>query len=489
MRILRNIGLQALVIGVALAGCATNPVSGRNEVALMSKADEVKLGERMNIEILQQMGQYDDAALQDYVQYLGDKLAKQSHRPDLTWHFKVVDTDDVNAFALPGGYIYISRGILPYLSTEAELAAVLGHEIGHVTARHAVRQQSRATGMGILSTAAAISTGQPAVADLTGVAGQALLSGYGRDAELEADRLGAEYLARTGYDPNAIIRVVGALKDQEMFEREQARIENREPKIYHGVFASHPDNDKRLREAVTAAGSVATAATGKEENRDAYLRAIDGVAFGSSRRQGMLRDNRFYHADMQFTLAFPREWRAENHPEQLVAYSPSRSDLLIVQSVAPPQNVTSPREVLVRLLGNLSLSRGEALKINGLDAYTLVARGEQPNFGNRAVRHVAIYFNNTMWIFSGASKTGDSVPAADRLFLSTAQTFRRLKDTEFALAEPYRLRVVKSPANARIEDLARNSPIKDYPVQQLRLINGLYPDKQPKAGQPLKIVR
>ena len=481
--------IPILTATVVLAACATNPVSGHSEVSLMSKADEVKIGQQMHTQVLQQMGQYDDAALQDYVQFVGSKLAKQSHRPELDWHFTVVDTDDVNAFALPGGYIYISRGILPYLSSEAELAAVLGHEIGHVTARHAVRQQSKAAGVGILSTAAAIFSGQGAVGDLTNVAGQAVLSGYGREMELEADGLGAEYLARTGYDPDAIIHVVAALKEQELFERERARLEGRQAKIYHGVFASHPDNDKRLREAIESAAKVADNASGRTDNRESYLRAIDGLAYGSSRRQGMLRANRFYHADMQFTMAFPRDWRVENNPTELVAYSAGKNDVMLITSAAPPQNVTSPREFVVRLLGNLPLSNSEALKINGFDAYTLVARGHPSPFGNRPVRYVVIYFNNAMWIVKGASRTGDAVPMADRLFLSTAQTFRRLKDSEFALAEPYRLRIVEAAANTRIEDLAKIFPVKEYAAQQLRLINDLYPDKQPKAGQALKTVR
>ena len=203
----------------------------------------------------------------------------------------------------------------------------------------------------------------------------------------------------------------------------------------------------------------------------------------------MLRENRFYHADMQFTLAFPREWRVQNGATELLAYSPARNDVLLLTSEAPPQNVTSPREFINRALGNLSLSGSEALKINGFDAYTVVARNHPSPFGNRPVRYVVIYFSNAMWVFKGASRTGESVPAADRLFLSTAQTFRRLKDTEFALAEPYRLHIIKAGQDTRVEDLARNFPIKAYAAQQLRLINDLYPDRQPKPGDALKIVR
>jgi predicted Zn-dependent protease len=162
---------------------------------------------------------------------------------------------------------------------------------------------------------------------------------------------------------------------------------------------------------------------------------------------------------------------------------------MVLSSAAPPANVTSPREFVARAIGNLPLGNSEAFRINGLDAYTVVARNHPSPFGNRPVRYVVVYFNNAMWVLKGASRTGDTVPAADRLFLSTAQTFRRLKDAEFALAEPYRLRIVESAPGTSIEDLARNSPIKQYAVQQLRLINDLYPDKQPKPGQALKTVR
>ena len=154
---------------------------------------------------LKQYPRYPDQALQAYVQQVGERVARHSHRGQLDYHFTVIDSPDINAFALPGGYIYIHRGLMAYLGSEAELAAVLGHEVGHVTARHGVRQQSQSTAWGVLGQAVAMGTGVGAAADVTGVLGNAVVRGYGRDMELEADGLGAEYLARGGYDPQAMI--------------------------------------------------------------------------------------------------------------------------------------------------------------------------------------------------------------------------------------------------------------------------------------------
>jgi predicted Zn-dependent protease len=474
----------------AFAGCATNPVTGKSDMAFMSEESEIKLGKQMHVQITQTMGVYDDYNLQDYVQQLGEKLAASSERPELEWKFTVLDTDDVNAFATPGGFVYISRGILPYLSNEAELAAVLGHEIGHITARHSVQQQSQATVAGVLSAAAMIFTGQPALGDLTSIAGAAIIKGYGREAELEADSLGARYLSRTGYRPEAMIQVVSVLKVQETFERDRARVEGRDPHVYHGVFSSHPDNDTRFREAVISAGKVEGQATGQVENRDGFLKAVNGLAFGSSRRQGMVRENRFYHADYQLTVAFPKGWLVQNDPQQLLAAAPDKNSMMVMTAQAPPAGVTSPRDFALRSLADRRLDRGEDLEINGLKAYTVIVRGDASPYGTGAnVRYVFVNYNNLMWIIRGASRADDPVPAADVLFLSSARTFRQLRSNEFRLAEPYRMRIIPAPAGVTIEQVAARSPLTKYPVEQHRLINGLYPAGEPKAGEPLKFVQ
>src|SRR5690606_34617638 len=213
-----------LIVGLAigpllLQGCASNPVTGSPDLVFQSEAGEIKRSKEVHPLIVQQFGgPYEDQRLQAYVNEVGQRAAKASHRPELEYHFMVLDSEDINAFTTGGGYVYITRGIMNYLNSEAELAAVLGHEIGHITARHPVRQQSKSTLSNIGAAALGIFTGSADLAGLANYAGAALVSGYGRDQELEADRLGAEYLTKTGFAPESMIDVVRLLKNQEMFE-------------------------------------------------------------------------------------------------------------------------------------------------------------------------------------------------------------------------------------------------------------------------------
>jgi len=480
----------ALALAIGPTHWAAGQTSASAPPPARKESRDLKLAKQLHVQYTMQMGVHDDYVLQDYVQRVGQKLASVSERPDLDWKFTIVDTDDVNAFATLEGYVYISRGILPYFQNEAELAAVLGHEIGHITAGHLKGRQRKGALAGLASAATAIFTGQPALAELTNVAGAALVSGYGRDQELEADRLGARYLAAAGYEPTALIDVISTLKDQDTFERERARLENREPRIYHGTFASHPSNDTRLQQAIATAGKPSSSATGTVANAGGFLQAIEGLPVGSSRRQGMVRDNRFYHADMQFTLAFPRGWQIINDPSQLLAIAPNREHYMEVRTQAPPADLTDPRSFALRGLANRRLDRTESLEINGLKAWTGIVRGDPSPYGQSTnVRYVIIYFNSLMWIFKGASRTGTVAPSGDAFFLSSAQTFRRLRGNEFALAEPHRLHVLRAAEGTTIEALAQTARIEKYPEQQLRLFNDLYPKGEPKPGDLVKTVR
>ena len=485
--------LASLIAFAVFAASAGGPVLGAETEKVekpQKESREVQTAKQMHIQFTQAMGVHQDLELQEYVQRVGEKLAAVSERPELPWKFTIIDTDDVNAFATLGGYVYISRGILPYFQNEADLAGVLGHEIGHIAAEHMKKQQQKGMLSGLASASTAIFTGQPALAELTNMAGSAIISGYGREAELEADRLGARYLAKAGYDPEAMIHVISTLKDQDTFERERARLENRQPRLYHGVFASHPDNDTRLQQAISTAGKTSGSATGDTENTAGFMRAIEGLPVGSSARQGMVRDNRFYHSDMQFTLAFPRDWQIVNEPEKIVAIGPKNEHYLEIRAQPPPADVTDPREFAMRGLGNRRLDRTETLDINGLKGWTGVVHGDPSPFGKSTnVRYIVVYHANLMWIFKGASRAATTTPSGDPFFLSTANTFRRLRGNEFALAEPYRLHVLRATEGTTIESLAKEAQVKKYPVQQLRLFNNLYPDGEPKPGDLVKTVR
>ena len=239
-----------LVLLALLGGCAANPATGKRDYVLMSESEELALGRQHSKEVLKQYRVYDDPALQQYVQSVGDKVAKLSHRNNLFYRFTLLDSTQVNAFALPGGYIYITRGLLVYLNSEAELAAVLGHELGHVTARHSVRQHSMSTTTNLLGALIGAASGVQGVGQLTNMIGTGIVRGYGREHELEADGLGVEYLARAGYDPAAMEKVITTLKNQELFDKKVAREQGREPRAYHGVFSTHPANDTRLQQVL-----------------------------------------------------------------------------------------------------------------------------------------------------------------------------------------------------------------------------------------------
>jgi len=481
--------LPALCLAaLALGGCATNPVTGGTDIVTMSEAQEIDIGRQMHPKVMQQYGRYDDEALQAYVNGIGQKIAAVSHRPGLQYTFTILDSDQVNAFALPGGYVYITRGIMAYLNSEAELVAVLGHEVGHVTARHAVRQQAGAMATGVGATVIGILTGSGDLATVANMAGTALVSGYGRDMELESDDLGAQYLARLGYDPDAMIDVVRLLKNQEMFEVQLARQENREPRVYHGVFATHPDNDTRLKEVVAAAHKVDQDQSTRPDGREVYLEKITELPVGPSRAQGVVRGSRFYHADMGFTVAFPTGWRIQNLPNKVVATTAQKDGFLELMAMAVPPSV-GPREFLGRNLSGTPLSESGALQVNGLPGYAALARDVALPWGNRGpARFAVVYYNNLAYVFRGATRLNSAMSSTDPLFLSSIKTFRRLKDNEFALAEPDRLALVKATPQTRIEDLARDSPIRQYAVERLRLLNDLYPNGEPTPGQLLKVV-
>lgn len=472
---------------LAAGGCATNPVTGRKDVVTISESQEVEIGRKAHAEVLQQYGRYEDEVLQQYVNDLGQRIAKASHRPGLQYTFTVLDSAEVNAFALPGGYVYITRGIMAYLNSEAELAAVVGHEIGHVTARHSVRQQSGATAAGVGAAVVGILTGSPDLMNVANMAGTALVRGYGRDMELEADALGAEYLNRIGYEPEAMIDVVRLLKNQEMLEVQLAKQENRKPRVYHGVFSTHPDNDTRLKEAVRSAGRVVNT-DDRPDNRDAYLARVNGMPMGDSRAQGVVRGGRFYHADLGFTLAFPTNWTVDNQPQRVLAYPEAQDAMIELSAQGIPPNV-APREFLGRMLQNAPTTKSQALDVNGLQGYAASVRSAGLPWGNQGPLMVAVvYHNNLAYVFKGAPRQAAAISSFEPVFLSSVKTFRRLKDNEFQQAEPDRIRVVTATPGMTVEQLAQKSPIRKYPVERLRLLNDLYPNRQPVPGQRLKIV-
>ena len=261
-----------------------------------------------------------------------------------------------------------------------------------------------------------------------------------------------------------MIDVVRLLKNQELFEVQRAREEKREPHVYHGVFSTHPDNDQRLSEVVKAADKLHAEGDKVDPGREQYLKTIEGLPVGASRAQGVLKGNRFYHANLGFTLAFPSGWTVENRADRLIAVSPKKDSVLQMQTQAPPPNI-GPREFLSRLLAQASAGQAEPIEVNGLQGYTAVVRSANTDFGVVPARYAVIYYNNLAYVFAGASKASSGTPAADALFMSTIKTFRRLKENEFALAEPYKIKTIRAHRNDAHRRPREDSPLKKYPAR------------------------
>lgn len=460
-----------LVIAVLLllTACATNPVSGKKDLVFMSEAQEVALGNQASQQIMQQYKPYNDTALQSYVNTVGQQLAAKSHRANLDFHFTVVDSTQINAFALPGGHIYITRALMAYLNSEAELAAVLGHEIGHVTARHGVRQQSsqQATGIGMgLLGIFVPGMNNAAVSQAVQVAGAALLSGYGREHELESDRLGAEYLANVGYDPTAMLDVVRVLKNQEIFDQKLAAMEGREPRRYHGLFASHPDNDTRLQEAISYVSQQQTTADRTE--RDRYLDNIDGLLFGPNPEDGIVKGNQFLHPGLSFALSYPANWQIQNLPDRVVALSPDKQAQLQMTLAPVPADAT-PQQIL-QTLGIKNLSSAQKIGQGGFSGLTGITK-VNTNAGQKAARVAVIKDGTNAFVFTGVGKDNQALAKHDQQIVATANSFRRLSKRERSQIKAQRIRIVRLKGDVAWPSLAKVSPLETLPEDQLRLLN------------------
>jgi predicted Zn-dependent protease len=280
-------------------------------------------------------------------------------------------------------------------------------------------------------------------------------------------------------------------KSGEKFERQRAAAEGREPRLYHGVFSSHPSPDQRAVQAAKGAGNVKGDAppVGWLVRHDEYLNTINGIAYGSSKAQGIVRDNRFYHADMGITMAFPRGWTIDNLRDRLIAYTPKKDNVMQVIVDRKPEK-QAPREFLMSKLKGASVFKGEPLTVDGNDGYSIITRNGSPiDNGLGPVRWAVVYRGESAYLFAGASRSAmNGIPEADGLIMASLSTLRGLKPSEFPLAEPYRLKVVKATDKTRLSDYASDMPEDKFKKETLELINAMYPNRAPKPGELFKIV-
>ena len=493
---MRRTLLSLMLAPILLTGCGSavvNPVTGQSERSVMSEASEIAEGQKAHSQVLQEYGVVKNARLQAYVNDLGQRLAKQSHRSQLPWHFTLLDSPEINAFALPGGYVYVTRGLLAYMDNEADLAGVIGHEIGHVTARHGAQRATREqdAGLGVLAAtvlgAVLESQGLPGAGQAAGQVSQTVASGYiasyGRDQELQADSLGTEYLARSNYDPRNMIDVITVLKNQERFAADQARAEGRAAPAQNNWLASHPSNDQRLQ-MITQLAAQYKGSYG-DEGRTRYLQAINGVGFGDGAEQGVTRGRNFYHEALGIAITSPPGWKIQNDADRLTLVNADR-DAALVMKTAPPQAGKTHDEVIRNLL-KPEQGRTDRLLINGLQATHFTGARNNAQGQAQAIEATVVSGpGNNIYLLTYAAKDAAALQRAHRQLQEAEGSLRALTAAERAAARPWIIKTAAYPRGGFAE-LARNSPLGSA-EQQLRLINGFYGGGEPKPGQLVKTV-
>lgn len=491
-------GWSAWLLGAALlAGCGStmvNPVTGESERSVMSEDAELAEGAKAHAEVLKEYGVVANPALQAYVNGIGQKLAAQSHRSQLQWHFTVLDSPEINAFALPGGYVYITRGIMAYLDSEADLAGVIGHEIGHVTARHGAQRATRQqdAGLGVLAAsvfgAVLESQGFGGAGRLAGDLSQTVAAGYiasyGREQELQADSLGAEYLSRVRYDPRNMVDVIRVLKAQEQYAADVARAEGRAAPRGADWLASHPSNDQRL-EQITQLAAQYQSDKYADEGRARYFKAIAGMAFADSAAQGLARGQEFYHPALGFALSAPQGWRFQNDESQLAVVNAS-GDAAMVLRLVPASAGRSHADVLRNVL-KPTQGRTEARTLNGLSATHFVGARQTQQGSQRLEATVVSGPAERTYLLLYSARDAAALQRATPALQALEASFRALTAQDKAAAREWVVVGTAYPKGGFAE-LAKTSPLPRA-EQQLRLLNGYYGAGNPVPGQLVKVIQ
>lgn len=481
MRPYVKIVAEVLLIASLLFGiysCAVNPVTGKQELMLLSETDEIKLGRETDTGVVQEYGVYNDAKLTAYLNDICQRLSKVSHRPNLTYHFKVVDVSVVNAFAVPGGYVYFTRGILASLNSEAELAGVMGHEIGHITARHSASQYSRAQlaqlGLGV----GTIFAGKvPGLSELAQLGTGMLFLSFSRDNERQADDLGVEYASKAGYD---------AAQMANFFETLERMNPGSDRSGLPSWFSTHPNPVDRVK-AVRIRSKEWQQKLGVTDlklNRDQYFNAIDGLIFGEDPRQGYVSDHVFYHPDLRFQFPVPVDWKINNTPSNVQMINKEKEALILFSMTKG----TNPQEAARKFISeNKARVIGtEAIYINGLPTERLFS-DVQTQKGVTRVLSCFIQRGREIFVFHGLTSQG-LFQKYRTIFDETTRNFRELSDPQRINVKPDRIRIRVAGTSDRLENLLRSFGVPNEKLKEVALLNGKDLNETIPANTMLKVV-
>lgn len=480
-------GAVAIFALSLFSSCSTNPVTGKKQVVLMSEAQEIAMGQEADPQIIQEFGLYPDSSLQRYMNQKGQEMARISHRPNIAYNFRVLNSDVINAFAVPGGYVYFTRGILAHLNNEAQFSGVLGHEIGHVAARHTVSQQTKQTLMQVGLIGGMILS--PRVAQF----GESLSQGlgllmlkYGRDAEKQSDELGVQYSSKIGYDAHHMGNFFTTL------ERQSEKAGQRLPEF----MSTHPDPGNRYvtvqQLATQWQQSNGKTAADMKVGRESYLRLIEGIVYGEDPREGFRENGVFYHPVLKLQFNTPQGWQYQNSPTQ-VAFAPKDGNAVLIFTMGEGKTVNEAAQAMVQK-AKLQNVQSQQTTINGFPAIVVMGDQVQQNQQtgqSQVAARAMIYFiqdGTSVYQFIGASAP-QNFNTYSPTFQSVAQSYKRLTDVAKINIKPERVRLRTLNQSTTLQQALTNYGMPASRHEELAILNGMQLTDKLPSGTMIKIIQ
>ena len=475
--------LTIILLVFITASCSRNPVTGKKEVMLMSKSQEIAIGKQNDPAIVAQFGLYEDAKIQNFIKSKGDAMAKVSHMPDLEFHFKILDSPVVNAFALPGGYVYFTRGIMAHFNNEAQFAGVLGHEIGHVTARHSAKQYTKQ-----MFAQVGLMAGLIASEKFRNFANEAnqglglLFLKFGRDAESQSDELGVEYSTAIKYDSHQMADFFETLE----------RLQKQAGQSIPDFLSTHPnpaDRHNKVHELTDEIQKDKNKAH-LRVNRESYLRMIDGMIYGEDPRQGYVENNVFYHPELKFEFPVPANWQLANSPAQ-VQMAPKDGQALMIFTVAQGQSLDEVAQKLVQE-NQFKVINSQRTNINGLSAISMLSEQTQQDQATGQsqtlkIQSSIIKYGNLIYVFHGLSDVAN-FGRYHNSFKQSMNGFKQLNDPSKINVKPDRLDIVAAKSDGTVDKALRALGVNQKDLSQIAILNGMELNDQIKSGELLKII-
>lgn len=467
-----------LVLCLLAVSCAVNPVTGQRELMLVSEAQEISLGKETDQQIRMQYGVYNDPALNEYVNRIGQALAPLSHRPHLTYHFAVLDTPVINAFAVPGGYIYVTRGILALMHSEAELAVVLGHELGHVNARHSVRSMSKMILVQVgLAVGSALNETFADIAGIAGVGVQLLFLKYSRDDEYQADQLGVLYSRAGGYNPEKMINFFTSLEKMGDLSGNRHALP--------GFLSTHPLTKDRIEKA---RGMLETPDNQRKVAQTGYLNSINNMVYGEDPRQGYIEGNTFYHPTMRFQFTYPQDWQIQNTPSQVMMAPEGGKAAMILQAEKSSDDLKAYADKKAANMQGIQLLNERRLTINGMSSFQQNYNMPQQDATDLRAQMSFINYQGLIYTFTALS-TSDEFNRYDGYFNSLVGSFKQLNDPHYINRKPHRIKLVKANGQQTLQSIFRSAGMQKDLWEQFALMNHLELTATPPRNTMIKVTK